>query len=49
MKSPIKRLLATLVVLLFALSGYWLYVEIKIDKCLDAGGAWNPDKRACEH
>lgn len=48
MKKATKRIVwgATLL----ALSGafiIWLYGEIQIDKCLDAGGAWDYEKHRC--
>lgn len=25
----------------------WLYGQLQIDKCLDAGGAWNYEQQSC--
>lgn len=47
--TKMKRL-AIWLVLVPAISlpvGIWLYWEIQIDKCLDAGRAWNYERRHC--
>lgn len=28
-------------------SAVWLYGEVQIDKCLDAGGAWDYQQKRC--
>lgn len=27
---------------------YWLRVFIAVDRCLDSGGRWNPERQSCE-
>jgi hypothetical protein len=27
---------------------WWFWGELKIDRCLDNGGRWNYEKKACE-
>lgn len=39
--------LCVIAVLLFA-GGFWLPHEIRIDKCLDAGGAWDYQAEICK-
>ena len=34
--------------LLFALGGWWLWKEWRIDACLGGGGEWNYSTSACD-
>ena len=48
MKKSTKRIAWAVVIL--GLGGaftVWLYGEIQIDKCLDAGGAWDYEQHHC--
>ena len=48
MKKSTKRAVWAVLVLLFiGAFAVWLYGEIQIDKCLDAGGAWDYEQRHC--
>ena len=29
-------------------SGLWVALQLRIDRCLDAGGRWDPAHRSCE-
>lgn len=43
-----KRAIAAVLLLVACiLFSFWLYRQIEIDKCLDAGGAWNYEQRHC--
>lgn len=47
--TKIKRRIVWLI-LVFAIGAAvvpWLYREIQIDKCLDAGGAWDYEGKHC--
>jgi hypothetical protein len=47
-KKSTKRIAwAVLVLLLICAFAIWLYGEIQIDKCLDAGEAWDYEKHHC--
>lgn len=48
MKKSTKRVVWAVLILLFVGAfAAWLYGEIQIDKCLDAGGAWDYEQRHC--
>ena len=48
MKKSTKRVVWAVLILLFVGAfAVWLYGEIQIDKCLDAGGAWDYEQRHC--
>ena len=48
MKKSAKRMAcAVLALLLIGAFAAWLYGEIQIDKCLDAGGAWDYEQHHC--
>jgi hypothetical protein len=47
-KKSTKRVAwSALALLLIGVFAIWLYGEIQIDKCLDAGGAWDYEKHRC--
>lgn len=35
-------------VILFALGGFYLWRELRIDRCLDGGGEWNYSVSTCD-
>lgn len=37
-----------LVLALMALASNWISGQFRVDRCLDAGGAWNSEQRVCE-
>jgi hypothetical protein len=47
--TKMRRWVVVVVLLLVAGVPFslWLYRQIEIDKCLDAGGAWNYEQRHC--
>lgn len=46
--SPSKVAVLLAIAALAIVGATWLYEEIKIDKCLDSGGAWNYEARTCK-
>ncbi|MHA7128071.1 hypothetical protein [Algoriphagus namhaensis] len=52
MKTNQPRLIILAIGLLIILAGIWAYPKIdqflKSDSCLDKGGSWNDEKKACE-
>jgi hypothetical protein len=47
MRRP-TRLLISFAIVGLAIFAFWLFEQVKIDSCLDRGGRWNYDGKACE-
>lgn len=50
MSKKTKRFLLLLIgIILLSVLAFWFKGWVAIDRCLDSGGRWNYDKRACEY
>ncbi|GGY82814.1 hypothetical protein GCM10011613_29570 [Cellvibrio zantedeschiae] len=42
-----KVIVALMLTVLLALTGYWLKNQFKIDSCFDLGGKWDYEEKRC--
>ena len=47
-KAAMRKMLAVVAVAALGLFLCWIRHHVRIDRCLDRGGAWNYDEGACE-
>lgn len=47
MPRSIRALLAVVIACL-AIFAWWMFGQLKIDSCLDRGGRWDYEDKACE-
>ena len=44
-----KMIYGIVILVLLAAVGFWLKGYLAVDRCLDSGGRWNYEAKACEH
>jgi hypothetical protein len=42
-----KIMVGAVVVIILCAAGVWFWQQVRIDRCLDQGGGWNPEEGVC--